>query len=215
MQSLLPNTTPYESSKRLTDLLVLTATLPSVKPITDVYLSARDFDEESEEDREDIQPPKMYLTHPGIVVSTLMPLPWFLFWAYELALTLARYLGSPWHVGSPGPGAASTVHIALEPQEALDAQDAERKKWGSAMNTKSEVFVRPTEVEGWGFAGEVDDIGEEDGKQAEMVLRRGVGRLRGAKDVTERELVEFEEMGREVWETMEEMREEWEEMLDL
>lgn len=216
IQSLLPNTTPYESAKRVTDLLVLSATLPSVKPISDVYLSARDFDEESEEDREDIRPPRMYLSHPGVVASTLMPLPWFLFWAYELALTFARLLGSPWHVGEAGPGAASAVYITLEPQEALDAQDAEKKKWGSAMNTKAEEFVRPTEVPGWGFSGEVDDIDEMDEKsQTELVLRRSVGRKRGAKDVTERELAEFEEMGREVWEAMEEMREEWEEMLNL
>lgn len=178
-----------------------------------MYLSARDFDEESAEDGDDILPPRMYLTHPGIVVSTLFPLPWFLMWAYELTLTLARWLGSPWHTGTPRPGAASAVYITLEPQEALDAQDAEKKKWGSALNTALEEFVRPTEVEGWGFSGEVEAL--EDESQMELVLRRSVGRQKDAKDVTEREVHEFEEMGREVWEVMEEMREEWEEALDL
>jgi 3-keto steroid reductase len=213
IQSLKPNTTPYESSKRLTDLLALTATLPSVKPISDVYLSSRDFDDEDEDDREGMVAPKIYLTHPGVVASTLFPLPWFLFWAYELALTLARYLGSPWHAVHPRPGAASTVYIALQPQDALDAQRAERKKWGSAVNSKGDEFVRTTEVEGWGFSGEVEDVTDESVEEA--VLRRSVGRKKGARDVTERDVAEFEEVGREVWEAMEEMREEWEEMLDL
>ena len=31
------------------------------------------------------------------MASTLFPVPWFFFWAYELALLISRWLGSPWH----------------------------------------------------------------------------------------------------------------------
>lgn len=157
----------------------------------------------------------MYLTHPGIVASTLFPLPAFLFWAYQLALSLARMLGSPWHVTDSYRGAVSAAWVAMQEQPALDALDAERGKWGSSSNRSNKTFVKKTEVEGWGWSGKVESVEEGEEGVVERVLKKSVGRQRGGADVTEEELAEFEDLGRECWEQMEELREEWEEELEL
>jgi 3-keto steroid reductase len=165
------------------------------------------------------QPPKMYLTHPGVVASAIFPLPAFLFWAYQLSLTIARLLGSPWHTVDPYRGARSAAWITLQEQATLDELDGERVKWGSAANRANESFVKKTEVDGWGWGGRVEGVSEgeseeEDGA-VEHVLRKSVGRQRDVADVTKEELEDFEELGRECWEQMEELREEWEEILSL
>lgn len=209
IQSLHPSSAPYESAKRLTDVLSLSHTLPSVRLISSSFLR-----EDGAKDGDRL-PPRMYLTHPGIVASALFPLPGFLFWAYQLALALARLLGSPWHTTDSSRGARSAAWLALQEQSTLDDLDAERVKWGSAVNRSGESFVKKTEVDGWGWGGEVESVDEGEEDVVERILKRSVGRQTGAADVTKEELVEFEDLGRECWEQMEELREEWEEALDL
>lgn len=221
LQAFRPGAAPYESAKRLTDVLSLTHTLPSVRKYSTPYLTADDDDNDDDSDDEEAAVrARMYLTHPGVVASTLFPLPWFLFWAYELSLALARWAGSPWHTVDAYSGAKSAAYVVLQPQAALDERAAERVKWGSASDRSLAVDVKKTEVEGWGWQGRVESSGgKEDGDEDEDgvagVFRKSVGRKRGVVDVSEESLAEFEETGAEVWRQMEELREKWEEILDL
>lgn len=202
------STTPYESAKRLTDLLVLTRNLPSARPYSKSYLAIEDEPEGASE------PPRMYLTHPGIVTSSLFPVPWFLLWAYHLSLLIARWVGSPWHTVDAYSGSMSAAWIAMSEQDALDELQAERTKWGSGTNRSGRNLVKRTEVEGWGWEGKVEDITlEKDGVTG--VLRKTIGRKRGAPTLTEEDLEEFEEMGAECWDEMEDLRQEWAEILEL
>ncbi|EEU41046.1 uncharacterized protein NECHADRAFT_91272 [Fusarium vanettenii 77-13-4] len=196
---------PYESAKRLTDALSLTATLPS----TSIYSNRFFTLDDPEEAREKPVRPRMYLTHPGIVASTLFPVPWFLMWAYELALVISRWLGSPWHPTDSYSGSKSSAWIALQEQSTLDELDAEKIKWGSSSNRHRQVEVKKTEVEGWGWEGKVEDATSFKEDTAVGVFRKTIGRKRGAVDVTKEDIVEFEELGAETWKKMEELRETW------
>ncbi|CVK93640.1 related to ERG27-3-keto sterol reductase [Fusarium mangiferae] len=202
---------PYESAKRVTDILSLTATLPAAMPSSSRFFTP---DDPSEARDKPIRP-RMYLTHPGIVASTLFPVPWFLMWAYELALLISRWIGSPWHNTDSYTGAKSPVWIALQEQSALDELGAERIKWGSSSNRHMQVEVKKTEVEGWGWEGKVEDAAALESDTAVGVFRKTIGRKRGAKDVTKEDIVRFEELGAECWERMENMRHEWETILGV
>ena len=57
-----------------------------------------------------------------------------------------------------------------------------------------------TEVEGWGVRGRVETLDQ----------KTLTGRRRGVQDVMEKEREEFDELGRDCWEQMEALREEWE-----
>ncbi|KAM5377292.1 hypothetical protein ACJZ2D_005111 [Fusarium nematophilum] len=196
---------PYESAKRLTDILSLTATVPAALPYSTRFLTPDD----PAEARDKPVAPRVYLTHPGIVASTLFPVPWFLLWAYKLAIVLSRWLGSPWHTFDSYSGAKSPAWIALQEQATLDDLDAERVKWGSSSNPQLEVDIKKTEVEGWGWEGKVEDAAALEADTAVGVFKKTVGRKRGAVDVTKEDIVEFEELGAECWKKMEELRQEW------
>jgi 3-keto steroid reductase len=207
----------YESVKRLTDVLALTHTLPSVRAASSSYFIF-DGDGKKRKTRQsralDVMPPRMYVTHPGVVASTLFPCPWWLYWAYELTIAFCRWLGSPWHTCDAYSGAKSPVWLALQDQDALDATGAERIKWGSSSNRQREVMVKPTEVDDWGWRGRVEDAANDD-EGVTGVLRKAIGRRPGVEDVSEESLQEFELLGRDCWEQMEELRAEWEAILDL
>lgn len=102
----------YESSKRLTDVLALTYSLPAVKPYSAGYLSPPSSSSSS-------TPPAIYLAHPGVVVSTIFPLNAFLFFWYRVAMYLARLLGSPWHTVTAYKGACAMVWLVLAGEEEL------------------------------------------------------------------------------------------------
>ncbi|KAF5980521.1 3-ketosteroid reductase [Fusarium coicis] len=202
---------PYESAKRVTDILSLTATLTAAVPSSSRFFTPDDPNEAHDKPIG----PRMYLTHPGIVASTLFPVPWFLMWAYELALLISRWIGSPWHNTDSYTGAKSPVWIALQEQSALDELGAERIKWGSSSNRHMQVEVKKTEVEGWGWEGKVEDAATLEADTAVGVFKKTIGRKRGAKDVTKEDIVRFEELGAECWERMENMRYEWETILGV
>ncbi|KAJ9618704.1 3-keto-steroid reductase [Taxawa tesnikishii (nom. ined.)] len=70
--------TSYESSKRLTDLLVLTSELPSTQQFVRDYLSSASLSNASTTTTSDQQtqsPPVMYLAHPGICATSIASLP--------------------------------------------------------------------------------------------------------------------------------------------
>lgn len=192
----------YESSKMLTDLLCLTADLPSVKPYSAPFLSP------SVPPPPKSTPAKIYLAHPGVVATTLMRLHWAMMAGYHLGLLLARWLGSPWHPAFAYPAAVATVWLALAPQETLDQENAGRIKWGSASDFRGNAMVKKTEVEGWGWEGKVETLEDMDG--AKGVLRKRIGRKNKAVLATEESLAQFEELGKECWKEMERLRVEWE-----
>ncbi|UKZ79689.1 hypothetical protein TrVFT333_007449 [Trichoderma virens FT-333] len=197
----------YESVKRLTDILALTYSLPSVQPFSGAFLT---LDEESGGDPEEKPiPPKMYLMHPGIVASTLFPVPWFFYWAYELALVIARWIGSPWHPVDGYKGSASTTWLTLQDQAALDEMQADRVKWGSSCDRHLVSDAKKTEVVGWGWEGKPETAETIAADTAKGVLHKSVGRRLGAKNVTQEELIEFELEGARAWQEMEKMRLKW------
>ncbi|KAK5661993.1 hypothetical protein OQA88_10104 [Cercophora sp. LCS_1] len=189
----------YESSKRLTDTLCLTAALPACKPYVSSYLSG--------DPTEKTTPPRIYLVHPGVVQTTLFPVNAFMFFWYRVVLYLVRFLGSPWHPITAYNGAVAAVWVALQEQSALDAVGAECVKWGSATDRAGNALVKKTEVDGWGWEGRVQGKDEDD---ITGVSRRAIGRRKGAVDLTDEKLIEFQALGAQCWKEMERLRAEWE-----
>lgn len=199
----------YESSKLLTDILVLTSDLPSVRPRSAPYFKSDTKDPAIAQG----QKPNIYLAHPGIVATTMFPLHFMLMWGYVLGTTLSRWLGSPWHPVSTYKGAAAATWLALASQETLDAENAQRSKWGSCTDFWGNTYVKKTDVDGWGWEGKVEsaeDIAAHD-RTVRRVLRKSVGRKARPEQLTEELRADFEEIGGKCWEQMEKFREEWEE----
>ena len=205
----LQSKTPYESSKALTDILALTSNLPSTAPWTvDSFFRSND-----DAEAKDQPTPTMYLSHPGICATSIVPLALPLVWAMLAACWIARMLGSPWHTMSTYKGAWAPVFLALSSQGALDAAESPyrqsgggRVKWGSSANRLGVASVSSTEVDGWGHGGVVGTpIVEAD---------RNRRRKRGAVDLTREDKENFEELGRQCWRQMEELRIKWDAILD-
>ena len=228
--------TSYESSKRLSDILALTASAPLSKPYTDSYFASASnaprsraittaIEDETLTPRKAslrastrarsstpngrassrtssprraptssssaLQPPTMYCSHPGIVVTDIVDLPfWWLIYGYIAIVYIARWCGSPWHNAVPYSGATAMTHLALAPKKQLDAfagGDGTTIKWGSATNWRGNERVKPLEVH-WLY----DDNGNA---------------------ASEEERQSFFGVGREAWKKMEELRVEWEQRL--
>lgn len=214
----------YEGSKRLTDILALTASLPGVRPYSAPYFRlprARGSESEKEADAveeveiEERLQPRTYLSHPGIFVSTLFPVPAFLLWAYRLALFVARWIGSPWHNVDPYTASSSSAWLALEAPSVLEESGAGRTKWGSACDRLGRPVVKATEVEGWGWDGRLrGDRGAMTAGETGVLDRRR-GRRPGAVDLTGEDRERFEVLGAECWKEMEKLRGEWEERVGV
>lgn len=188
----------YESSKRLTELLVLTSGLQSTQPYV-----AQFFDTQRTADK-----PKMYLTHPGVIATSIIDLGWFLDFFVVAALYLARWVGSYWHPVTPYKGAVSAAFAVLAlPSQLSDLEAREGKgKWGSACSVQGDERVARTEVEGWGFCGRV-------GVMPSGSISSAMARHRRYKQTSKEMREQFEEDGRRCWKEMEEMRLEWEKRL--
>lgn len=183
----------YESSKRLTDILALTSSLPSTQPFVSRFASPHHTSSRALPPN----PPTMYLAHPGICATSIVPLPLILSYCMIISLYIARWLGSPWHTVSPYIGACAPVWLALALQDELDAMDDNsgrqcKAKWGSSTDRGGRERVRQTEVEGL--------ISLADGDGDNSSEKGGISQ-------------EFEELGRTCWMRMEALREEWEERL--
>lgn len=185
----------YESSKRLTDLLVLTSDLPSTAPFTQTFLPTPPSTPK----------PKMYLTHPGILATSIASV-FFLLEPFMVAFFyLARWLGSPWHTVTAYKAAVSACFCVLAPAPQLaelEKRDG-KGKWGSAVSVAGDERVARTETEGWGFCGKVGEV-----PSGSMTAK--AGRHRGMKETGREEREEFEVLGREVWREMEALRVDWE-----
>lgn len=187
---------PYESSKRLTDLLALTSGLPATRLYTSTYLDG---------DEQGGSTPKIYVCHPGICATSIADLHVVLHYCMLGVMYLARWLGSPWHPVSAYLGAVAPVWLALAAQSTLAELEEQggKGKWGSSTDREGSERVIRTEVSGWGWGGTV-------GEKADGSMRSNHGRWKGMVDVTDESRAEFEATGREVWKEMEELRVEWE-----
>lgn len=215
----------YEDIKRLVDILALTADLPSTRPWVDRYFSSspatkqaengENNETKEEEQRLQQQNHHMYVTHPGICMTEIAPQPIWIKITTFFVLWLARLVGSIWHPIQPYKGAISAVWAALaDPSEletseyngSTQSKDKDRDdnaspsykgkgKYGSATSRLGAERVERTEVDGWGYDGTVQQI-----------ERNRLGRWRDAVDLTEERRIQFEEVGRKVWQRMEELR---------
>ncbi|OXV07793.1 hypothetical protein Egran_04443 [Elaphomyces granulatus] len=217
--------TAYETSKTLTDILALTAGLPSTAPWVKSFLCTSDFSSSSsvistmETKKEGNSPgrntakPNIYVTHPGVCGTSILPLSLPLYYCMIFSLWLARMLGSPWHVLSSYMGACAPAWLALSYQRIIDNAEApyvqhggRNTKWGSSCDRLGRVRPASSEVDGWGYGGVVGrPVVEEDR------IRR---RKRGMTDLTAEKKERFEELGRRCWREMEELRKEWDRILD-
>lgn len=185
----------YESSKRLTDLLALSSSLPSTQPFVRQFLPPPSGH----------RPPQQYVTHPGICATNIVPLHWILVYLMTATFYLARWVGSPWHTVTSYKGACAPVWVALASQEELDAleENGGPGKWGSSVDRQGEERATRTEVQGWGVGGKVgDNVGLPKKRRPQEV-----------QDLSRESREQFELLSRECWQTMERLREEWEELL--
>lgn len=189
----------YHSSKRLTDILALSASLPASKPYVDSFFTAPPLSGPPK------PAPRFYIAHPGVCSTSIWPLAWVMIYFKMLAFYVARWLGSPWHSITPYKGAVAPVWLALASRATLDRMEEQdgQGKWGSSTDVWGREKVMRTEVDGWGFGGTV-------GAESSFGQK---GRRRGAKDLTVEEREKFEELGREAWKEMERLRIEWEKRL--
>ncbi|KAJ6089793.1 hypothetical protein N7467_005009 [Penicillium canescens] len=211
----LKSSTPYESSKALTDILALTSDLQCTAPwAVDGFLeSETEVETHAIHTDPPTAEPRSYLSHPGICGTAIIPLPLPLVYCMCIAFWLARMLGSPWHNLSTYLGACAPVFLALGTQEEVDAAEAPyhlssggRVKWGSSCTRSGVDSIVSTELDGWGHGGVVGKFVSE----GDRVRRR----KRGAVDLTLEQKEEFEELGRQCWKQMEELRVQWDEILD-
>lgn len=149
----------YESSKRLTDIISLTSELPATAPYADPFFRTPAGTEKSRR-------PRMYLTHPGVCATAIIPLNIILVYCMTCAFYIARWLGSPWHTINTYSGAKAAVWIAMATDEELDAKKADRIKWGSATDRYGGELVKAVEVEGEG-SEEMEELGRDCWRQME------------------------------------------------
>lgn len=190
----------YEGSKRLTELLVISSELPSTKPYTDSFLpSAR-----SRNSSPAITKPKMYITHPGVVATSISGLNAFIAIFMTIALYLARLIGSPWHPITPYKGAISAVYALISPDSQLPALEESdgKAKWGSACSVFGEERVARTEVDQWGYTGVVGATKPSDAVRAKWPSYKG--------SATKEDREDFETTAQNVWSQMETLRKDWE-----
>jgi 3-keto steroid reductase len=212
----LKTVTPYESSKRLVDLLAITSELPSVKRIADPYFdssktvtASKSRSEKQENDGAFLVKPKMYVTHPGVFVSDIFPLNFILSTIFLWLAYVARWFGSPWHTIYPYEGAVSAVWVALldtEELENMEGHGQRKSKWGSATDVRGAERVMKTEVPGWGWNGQIESSVDE---------ARRKGRRRDAVELTKEAREDFEIVGGKAWAKMEGLRKEWEVILGV
>jgi 3-keto steroid reductase len=207
----LKSLTPYENSKRLIDLISLSSELPSVQRVSAPFFDVKQTmtAKKSEGEESTVVKPKIYLTHPGIFASEIMPMPWILVAVYKLVFIVARWLGSPWHPCEPYKAAVSAVWLALmdnDELEALEGHGANKIKWGSSTDASANERVKKTEVDGWGWNGQVEKS---------IDAQNRTGRRRGAVDVTKESRENFEVLGAKCWGKMEKLRLEWEGVLGI
>jgi 3-keto steroid reductase len=143
----------YESSKRLTDLLVLSAATPGGNQWVKQYLGDQTSTQGMRRStrvaaaKNATVPPNMYLSHPGICATAILPIATVLVWGQMIAFFLCRVFGSYWHTTVKSAAVTAPVWLALEEDHVLEEDKIAEKKWGSAAGRWGEENVRETHVE--------------------------------------------------------------------
>jgi 3-keto steroid reductase len=185
----------YEATKRLMDLLILGAQ-DGAKSEAEQYLTIDATALEQERDIEqslyivsekdltasspsssdvrnsqscDTIPPQMYISHPGVCLTAIAPLNFFMTWMQIATIYIARWLGSKWHTNTSYKGATSTVWLTLASEEILIEEKAPLKKWGSMVSRWGKESAVETPVDGWGLEGEA--VNEEYSENARKVWK--------------------------------------------
>jgi 3-keto steroid reductase len=197
---------PYESTKRLSDLISLSSELHSVQEFAAPFFDPTNTSTAKSTTDEIVVKPRMYLTHPGIFASEIFPLNFILVFILKMVFYVARFCGSPWHNITAWKAAVAPVWLALSGEEVLETMNARSAKWGSATDRMGEERVMRTEVPGWGFDGTIDSATD---------LERRIGRRKNAVDATRETREEFEVLGGKCWREMEELRVQWEGILGV
>lgn len=220
----------YEHSKRLTDLLALTAhnqpsTARYVNSFLDptlgpsLYMVANDNLSKSPlSSSSSSTPPEIHLIQPGVCVTSMVPLHWIMQLAFILAAYLSRLLGSPWAVVQAYNGAQAISWLTLSDATEIELHKTQNDdgatgvedvgaavKWGAATDRRGRLSVRKTEVEGWGLDGSGQPYVE-----GWWGGNRGWGRRRDAIEATPEHVDRFVESGTAVWREMEILRDQWE-----
>jgi 3-keto steroid reductase len=201
----------YEHTKRMGDLLALTAvnqpaTAKQVKEYTTPSPSL-----DSSRSRPVQSDPIFLLSHPGICTTTIISLFWIIHECYRLGIYLARWLGSPWANVTAYLGAASATWLALASPADIEAKRIEALgddgggpcKWGSSVDRFGRSTVRVTDVSGWGLNGSGRPF-------RDKWWGGSLGRKTGSTDATEEDVADFIAQGAEVWNKMEALRRDWE-----
>ncbi|GAM87927.1 hypothetical protein ANO11243_059550 [Dothideomycetidae sp. 11243] len=198
MQGLLTDAS-YESSKRLTDILALSSARKSTQRSVAAFLPATNASDR----------PKQYLAHPGVCLTSIAPVPAFILFFVSLAFTIARLIGSPWHLNGAYKGAVTATWLALASPSTLDTLEEQegKAKWGSATTRAGEERVVRTYVDGWGWGGRPGETADKTWRLATKWWLRAVPAKK------EEDVAKFEELGAQVWREMEELRVRWEEIL--
>ncbi|RMZ84898.1 hypothetical protein DV738_g390, partial [Chaetothyriales sp. CBS 135597] len=199
----------YEHTKRLTDLLALTAQhQQATAKLVDQFL--------------DPTPTLMsvLLTHPGIATTSIISLYWIVAQGYVLGIYLARWMGGVWSTVSPYLGAAAVTWAALASGDELRAKEAEdgsaggEGKWGTAIDRFGTTAVRRTEAEGWGIDGSGKPYSETWWGGPSWLGGGYNGRRGDAVDASKEDVENFISGGADAWQAMEQLRVEWEARLE-
>jgi 3-keto steroid reductase len=200
----------YEHTKRIGDLLALTASQPVTARQVKEYTTPS-FSTNSSRSRPSQSRPQFFASHPGICTTTIISLFWIVHECYRLGIYLARWCGSPWANVTSYLGAASATWLALASLSDIKAKRIEALgddgggpcKWGSSVDRLGRSSVRVTDVQGWGINGTGAPF-------RDTWWGKGLGRKTGSTDATEEDVENFIAQGSEVWEKMETLRKDWE-----
>jgi 3-keto steroid reductase len=172
----------YESSKRLTDVLILSSATGDGNQWAKRYLGDDGVVQQQQRktrsakqaaaQKNDRVPPKMYLCHPGICITDILPISAILVMGQVMMFYLCRWFGSQWHNVTKEKGVTAQVWLILEDEKVLESNKVAEKKWGSGVNPWGEEKVVETNVE---------DLGTS----------------------------KFADQGAKFWEEIEELREDW------
>lgn len=173
----------YESSKRLTDLLVLSATTGDGNQWARRYLGSDGTVQRKtrlasrQAEKKDRLPPNIYLCHPGICITDILPIATILVWAQLVCFYLCRLCGSQWHNITKDKGVTAQVWLALEDNDVLESNKVAEKKWGSAVDKWGKEMVLETEVEDLGTK-KFAKLGAQCWEQMEELRQDWDGRVR-------------------------------------
>ncbi|RMD41271.1 hypothetical protein DV735_g3870, partial [Chaetothyriales sp. CBS 134920] len=224
----------YEHTKRLTDLLALTAQgQPATAKLVAQFLdptplvaaaqngeAGSSSSSNANRQRPRLTRPRVLVTHPGIATTSIISLYWIVAQAYVLGIYLTRWVGGVWSTVSPYLGAAAVTWAALASEDELRAKEAEdgsaggEGKWGTAIDRFGTTAVRRTEAEGWGIDGSGKPYSETWWGGVSWLGGGYNGRRSDAVDASKEDVENFVADGAEAWRVMEQLRLEWEARLE-